>query len=969
MPTTSSPMAVPTLAPSIDLTSAPMSGDEGAVDEGAVDEGAVDEGAAQTSSEGISDSAMVAMYAAAGFVGFVAIVILALVFIRCARRRQKNSSALPFVKGGSPYDPKDPSADTAVPAELQFEPAPYTTLRGSQRKKKKKKPDSASTSPDQSPSRLAAIVESPDDPSEEDYDEEKGFEVLNYVDVEEQDFEEYIFEYKETTPDTSFTASSASENYSPSYNPETGKSKTVSSSGRDGSDFENKHCGALVPVVSDGPRLNYRIDTQPEEVGPIVQASDGQHQTLDNDIPPICGVRSEETTSPVYIEDDEQVTENGAIVPIIDSQERSVYAIPHAYRMRSEGKTSPVYIKDDNPGNENRAMLPIDLGNERSRSLRSEATTSPVYIEDEIQPAGYGAVVPVHYRNRRSTYAVEAPPIFMPAVPLSYRTHTDSATSSVYVEDEKQIVAPSAVFPVNRASVDSVGSSMSNHTILMQKLQSVQLERALPPASIYTAETKETEETKQSTMVPVNPEHGLSVHALKSSSTDKSHFLELQRMLSDDTSIYTTETKETQQSAIVPVNHEHGRSVHALTSPSKKVNSLFEPADSTMRATKSPRDEYKEQLSPGISVYIDDDGSVEMISDDDTNTSTPVDEKMARRPVARWGIGPDSVNLDACNRSPTIQEDSPSIRQPMKVHARRSDVDLTNKQPENPRKDRSLPSMGSDRGGFLKRTSQHTQRPSLQKPISPASTESTKIESSARSMRKMRLSRSVQEWKARDLSVQEWKAHDSSVQEWKAEDSEWKAREPSVISHSSSEYDSADGNELHKIPMNMEPTNTLKPRESILTSSESDTSGCEDGNETSTTQEESRSSRPIVTKSQTSRRLEKPRSAPKASSSRQRITKVQMRGREEKSQRARETSPSRPRATTAQFESRVPYFVTGLLSKVEEYDRKFFNPTLPQPTTMKRETKNSSSRDAPFLDITVVRSDDESLPPPPPPRW
>jgi hypothetical protein len=469
-------------------------------------------------------------------------------------------------------------------------------------------------------------------------------------------------------------------------------------------------------------------------------------------------------------------------------------------------------------------------------------------------------------------------------------------------------------------------------------------------------------------MVPVNPEHGLSVHSLKSSSTDKSHFFELQRMLSDDTSIYTTETKETKetketnQSAMVPVNHEHGRSVHALTSPSKKMNSLFEPADSTMRATKSPRDEYKEQLSPGTSVYIDDDGSVEMISDDDTNTSTPVDEKMARRPVARWGIGPDSVNLDACNRSPTIQEDGPSIRRPMKVHARKSDVDLTKKQPETPRKDRSLPSMGSDRGGFLKRSPQHTQRPSLQKPISAASTESTETESSARSMRKMRLSRSVQDWKAHDPSVQEWKAEDSSAREWKA-------REPSVISHGSSEYNSADGNELHKIPMNMAPTNTLKPRESILTSSESDTSGGEDGNETSTTREESRSSRPIVTKSQTSRRLEKPRSAPKASSSRQRTTKVQTRGREEKSQRARETSPSRPGATTAQFESRVPYFVTGLLSKVEEYDRKFFNPTLPPPTTTKRETKNSSSRDAPFLDITVVRSDDESLPPPPPPRW
>jgi hypothetical protein len=1153
LPPTLSPMGAPTLAPSMELSSATPTSDEVVVVSSAAptsDEvvvvpppsvpGEVDTAQTQTPSGGESnDTVMIAVYSVAAIVGFAATAILAFVFISYSRnRRQKNNSTLPFAMGENPHGPNDPSANTAIPAELQSEPAPYT--RRSPRRKKKPT-GSRSSTPERSPSRLAAIAESPDDFFEQD-DGEGGFEVLHNVEGEERDIENHIFGYKGTTPDTSFTTSSASRDYY-SYLDEDKSDKSVSSRESDGSDYENKHGGALVPIVSDVPRPYYMMETRPGAAGSIVRVSDGQHQNLNNDIPLICLARSKGTTTPVsYTEDDRQVTENGAMVPVIHQQERAVYAkqitsnkdFPPINQMPSDGTTSPVYIEDDKPGARHEAMVPmihgqersayamnmppdngippisqarsdgttspiyieddergagrgamnsVDRGNERPRSSRSEATSSPVYMEDDIQPAGYGAAVPVNDGNQRSAYAVKAPPIFMPLVPLSHRTQSDATNTSVQIKEGKQIGVPGATVPVNCDQVrlaNDVESLARNHAILMEKIQRARSEGTSSPNSLYTTETKEYMYKLQS----VRSEGTLS-----------------------PTSIYTSETKETVKSAKAPESPERVRSVYALKSPSTNRSLLFELADAPTRATELPRYEFKDQLAPGISAYIDDDGSVEMVSDDET---APLDEIAARRPLPQWSVAPASVKLDACNSPPTQPESPrkdrflPSIgsdrggfskRSPpsplvstesnLKVNeeAKRTStktevsrpvsqyrLDADSSRLESPRKDRSLPLMGSDRGGFSKIL---PQRSSIQKAVEKSNHTSTKAEASRleahprvdtaippRLMRKMRLSRIVQEWTTEDPSVQEWKA-----------------KRPSASEHDSSEYDSSDSSEQHVIPKKMEPTNnvTPSPPESILlTCSESESTEEDGGNEASRIPEKSQSapetlsSRPLNTMAQTSRGQDKSRNSPETSSSRPRNTQTQTRrGREnivltcsesesteeeggteasripeksrsapetlpsrplnkmaqtrrgqEKSRNARETSSSRPRNTQTQThrgreksrnapetsssrplnnkaqtsrgreksqkapvyssshpsfteaqeeettlsESLVSSVFTGLFSKVEEVDRMFFNPTPLQTATTKKKT---TKRDAPFRDITVVRSDDESLPPPP----
>jgi hypothetical protein len=229
-------------------------------------------------------------------------------------------------------------------------------------------------------------------------------------------------------------------------------------------------------------------------------------------------------------------------------------------------------------------------------------------------------------------------------------------------------------------------------------------------------------------------------------------------------------------------------------------------------------------------------------------------------------------------------------------------------------------------------------------------------------MRKMRLSRTVQEWKTEDPSVHGWKA-----------------RGPSGSEVDSSEYDSSDSIERHVIPKKVERTKsvTQSSRESILlTCSESESTEEEGKNETSRISEKSWSapktspSLPLNTNTQMTWG-QKSQTAPETSSSRPLNKKAKTNKRQEKSLKALVYSSPHPSFTESQEqettapESLVSSVFTGLFSKVEEVDRIFFNPMLSPPQMAKTKKATTKRNDAPLLDITVVRSDDESLPPPP----
>jgi hypothetical protein len=954
---------------------------------------------------------------------------------------------------GNTHDSNNPSANTAIPAELQAVPARYAQRSP---RRKKKLTDSGSSTPERSPSRLAAIAESPDDFFEDDVGEGEGLEVLHDVAGEQLEIENQIFGCKGTTPDTSLTVSSASGDY---YSSCLDEDKSVSSRGSDSSDYA--HGLALIPIVSDEPRPYYMMETRPGAAGSIVRVSHGQHQNLDNDIPLISLARSEGTTTPVSCtEGDRQLTETSAMVPVIRQHERSVYAMqmssnndfPPINPTPSDGSTSPVYIEDDIPCAGHGSIVPVlhgqeqseyainmpprtgiphisqarsdrtaspifleddaqgagrgetnsvDLGNERPRSSRTEATSAPV-LDDDIKPSGYGTVGLVNNGNRRSMHAVKAPAISMPLVALSHRSQSDPINTLVQIEVE-QIGAGGAAVPVNRNQAhlaNGMESLVKGRVVLMDKVQSARSEGTSSPTSTHTTETKEylyklqsvrsestpssstiytreKKETVKSTTTPEHPEHCPSVYASKPPSTIN-NFSVLKSVRSEETlsptSIYTSETKETVKNAKAPENPEHGRFVSALKFPSTNGSVLFEPADTPTRSAESPMYELKEQLAPGTSAYIDDDGSVEMVSDDEP---APLVEKTARQPLPRWSVAPASVKLDACNDAltklefPRMDRSLPSIgsyrggfskRSPpsplvstepnpnVSEHAKRTltatkvsrpvsqhRVDADPRRHEPSRKNRSLLLMGSDRGGFSKIT---LQRSSIQKAGEERNLTSTQTETSRlkiqhhvdtavspRLMRKMRLSRAVQERKTEDPSI------------------EWKVQGPSSSEDDSSDYDSSDSIEQHVIRKKVETTRSLtesSPESILLTSSESESTEEQHRKETSRMSEKSRSVRETSSSRQTSKRQKNSKKAPLYSSSLPSFTKAQ-----------------EQEATTA--ESLVSSVFSGLFSKVEEVDRMFFNPTLSPPRTATKKKQVTKRDDATFRDITAVRYGEESL--------
>lgn len=949
-------------------------------------------------SSGLNDTTTKALFAVSGLIAALAIAILTYVFLSVKRRRQRKRSGLPVTKQLNENNGRgDGGAETGIPAESSLE-----TIGGSMKRKKKKRSVSMTSEPC-SPSRLGAIDES----SLEDASLEEGHELSQ--DDEDDDIENYVFDYTETTPDTSFSSSPSSspervtQSRDVPFATSTAADHTVISPSlvavaeeaappADGAyrfaspatEDEDDHSSTddedlddhlhrtereLIPVASDGPRPYYMLDTRPEGAGSIIKV----------------GNRSK-----------------------IPNESQQVNTAPFTTGTKSESS-------NDVAGR--RAMVSANLGARSSYALDYRISATPLSVPQSMVASAPntihekrmglpGTMVPLSKSGNHSAYEVGPPDVGGMVTP--YDRSNARASSTIHARDDHH----------NQETAEPISKEHLQH---LQKLWSAKSDSTKTLASIDEDGTP----TKQNALVPVSePRSAYVIGSEREYGFDDQLSPCTSMYFDEESTVATGATGEgTLESA--PLDEKASRSyiarsklipapqrmhvdapvgsASALRSTPKRRNVSSSPvspssarldaispltvekSDTQPTARKmSPSYIINAPLSPGstigsTSIYIDDEGSVEMEADDHSNASVPIDEKYT---------APSSVALDAC-LTPKKNEDMElrPTEEIKKVAARKT-------------------------YGTSKKTRSSTQegKPSLSAapklspppPLSPTSTITNESRSSVesvnelgrspaetsetiRQMRKMRLERTIRGWKADGARSQKEEASTSMKQRDSADGAHsQKARATLSVNQTRSQKKrttsvkqknstgikdrmeapmrpsvpikrlSQNTAATHSIPNDGQShttgDDTIAPsiptlystKSAVFTSSDSDTSS------------EKRPLPPVKKKSYS--RHEQPRRSTSTSTARkkhvERKEKAEHGATSRKSERIRQSKPERKGSVQPPV---IASYLSGIIKHVEEAEHKFFNPTL-TPTKSK---KTASQK--------MDSSDDDSMSPPPPP--
>ena len=969
------------------------------------------------SPSGPSDKTTKALFAVASFIAVLAIGILTYVFISFRRRKQRKKSTLPVAEQWSKnHKPRDGNAVTDVSAG-----EPIETFGGNSKRKKKGK---ASSPEPISTSRLDAIAEAPDDMFEEESLEE-GVELV-HDDEDDEDIEKYVFSYEETAPGTSLSSSQSSPKSSSSPEqiakatagmavagmspfPDVGRPRSSSSDSKnyDSTSNENdlRHVNRelthqdvkgsvrmsereLVPVDADSPRPYYMLDIRPEGAGSIIKVNSGQAKdcvelTVENEpsteknIPLSHGqafkhLRVDGTSASFYNIAMEQVADNGAIIPVRQASQ-SAYAV------------------------------------ESGSTAKSLAQARTEYVEDDEQSKGHGIMVPVYRSQSHSVYAMGSPTLTK-AVPFS-RERSDATSSTVYIEDSKDIAAEGALGEVTseqgQVHAKASESASKEHTLLLQKLRSAKSEAAVSLASI----DEDAESAKPSGMVPVR-NGGLSyAEESWSNNSEKPSSYFFEEQLSPCTSMYIDEESvaaSTDDGTYIsaPVDEKTSRpwpspkklnlssqiSPISTISPSAERKNASPPvtrapvrmevASPHYASNKSPAYVFKAPLSPGstiatTSVYIDDDGSVEMERDDETIASAPLDERASQGVQMQQDTTPTSVKLDACASPPQSEEIPDEPAQDTKTISVRKSYRKSNKM---------RPSSSSQVGPLTPKGGRNSLLSSAPKlspppPLSPTSTSTNEskssstesanysgeaaieVRSSPRSMRKMRLERTIHDRKAQSPSVKEQAA---AMRKMRLERTirNRKTQSPSDKEHAATSFGDQTLARPYDQTLMPPPTNPTRYQKgaSIVIDNQSHTTGDKTIAPRSPGSQSSHDSDLMDGIIPTSSDSDAPNGKP-APPPIKRIT------RNERSRRiARDSSASdalkkkAERNEDAAQPAVITSYFSGLIKQVEEAERQFFNPTLSQKKKTKKALKGSRQR----KEYEAHLSDNDSLPLPPP---
>jgi len=1049
---TASPTSTPieTEPPAPDSTPAPTESPTARPTDGEVFVTPIDSGNGdknvQTGSSTLSDGTTKALFAISALVALLAISILAYVFISIRRRRQRKNSTLPLANQWNQSNKRGSGgADTGIPAEDTVD-----TFEGSKKRMKKKKSPSMSSEPS-SHSRLAAIAEAP----LEDASLEEGIELID-DDGEEEDIERYVFDYTETTPETSFSSSQSSSaspdkaarstgaaiwadtehaRYVPEKaaraagvdvaavksSPDVGMSRCSSSSESDCDPTDDDDVlirgnritstGELIAVHSDGPRPYYMLDTRPEGAGAIMKVGGSQSKN------PNCD-------------------------GYIDNTPRLENCIPLTRRVAltpgwMDEMTPPAHIVNNKQPADGGTMIPVSHGSRSSNAVgtsatplsrvRSDGTSSPVYIEDE-QSTGHGIMVPIAGSHNRATYEIDPPALNTFAE--TPRDGSNSTSPTVQVENNRgnRGTAPEeAILEENREQARLALETPSNHRmLLMKKLGSMKSDGTL--ASI----DEDGALAKQSAMVPAKMETTPTFHFEDQLSPCTSMYLE------EDSTVATAATGDvTYESA--PLDEKASRPHKARSqvsstpprtnvSPPVKTSSTLGPTprrtnglslvgvasakldtispltvekgDACLPTKKSPAFIFNAPLSPGstigsTSLYIEDDGSVELERDDDTNASTPLDEKY---------MTPASVKLDACSTPHKAEETSSTspAQEIKKITVRKSYGNSIKARLSTARKAGPLSPKGVDstlspgNSNKTRLSASHMATPLTRRvvdsklppgapklspppPLSPTSTSTNESQSSSeagnnfgrspaetseviRSMRKMRLER--MRGKKPDSSLYQKERNPENTTERFPASSYQRATLPqpadpvrrpqqnkATTASIPDGYSQTAGNDT--ISPSSPSVDSIKYGDPTI-SSESDTS-TEEHPPPVRSISTARSEQPWKSVRDTSMSDDRKKQVKRRDSTRSAPTS-------RRSERKRSTSGTRPKKAERKVDAQpavITSYFSGLMKHVEEAERQFFNPTLPPKKT---QAKAASQRS----DYEADSSDDESMPPPPP---
>ena len=656
-------------------------------------------------SGGMDSTTTIALCALAAFLGILVLSLLVFLFVcrKRSRSREKSNTTLPITEDGNEGEQIEPVAKKAG----KVEKAPLETLKGSPKRKKKRK--KIPTVP--SPSRLTAIEESLDDYLDEETDDE-GYDLeANAEEENEEDLVDYLYDEQVSSPEDETPETLESQRHQQRTTVSKAVPLTTSSTDTDDiPDVSSENEGALVLVDTGKPRPYYMLDTRFGTAGGIVDVGNHQAHSSEN-----------------YLQEEQIDT---AQIPARN-------AIP-----------------------------PINLA-------RSDGTTSPVYVEDGKNGGGHGAIVPVYHEQGRSVYAMDS--MANNDIPAIQFTHTrsEATATSVYIEDDKQVDTNDAVVPVNHEhgrSVYAVDSMAAKNDI-----PPIQIKHKASDANASTSGTEHI--VGPAALIALKNDTGRSPYAIESAATDTSSMMQLRRVFSDETSmsLYIEDDNTVpDKEAEVPANqertqtsnavsdgnasfaakHKEGRSIDAMVAAAKNATSSRKSVDKRAYGTTSPA-VFECQVSPSSSVYINDDGSVEMTVD---AFDAPLDEKS---PLV--GSRLDSVKLDAC-ASP-VREDidvEPIYQKEPKSVVRGSNAGTNRKAPRLPKKENSSRNRVSlslhngmqrpaEIGASVQLFSRTDAPPQLAESDTVSSAESSErtkkvtnkdVEISARDMRRMRLARS-----------------------------------------------------------------------------------------------------------------------------------------------------------------------------------------------------------------------------------
>ena len=637
--------------------------------------------------------------------------------------------------------------------------------------KQQKKKRSISFSSDPASSRLEVIAETPDD-TMENVSLESGVEVV-HADDEEEDDENYVFDYAQTTPDTSFSSYQSSAASPEKANNAKSAPEAREQAGNGSGLVAALAGGTALAVVSSRSYSASDSDSDPAadeaRKGGILSATrNNDSSSLKEDEVEVLTVTSNESSA--YYMLDTTTGGAGSIIKVGSSQDEGLNdkgSIENESQPSSDNSpksSSHLASSGGDSQGASAAIVPVNRGARSSyamdnRTPRSHRTKSLLDTEE-----GHGMIVPVARDNNRSSYAMEPPSLSRD------RPNFDANA------------ADGAMVPVDRKEGQyASGVALKEHGLLLQKLRSIKSESTMSLAAIDEDATS----LKGSTNASVNHAPASSYYFQEQLSPCASMYLEEDSTVATFESAPLDERTSRAQMTRVQQNPSPARAdafsssspVSTLSPTPKRTNAVsqtnqasvsldaispltVERGDAHPIPKQSPLYVMQAPLSPGstvgsTSLYVDDDGSVEMERDDNSDAGIPLDEKKSI---------PASVKLDACvsPQQKTVETVAEPAKETSKMTVRKSYISPTTGQSPSARSN-SLPRK-TRHNSITSGAPKLTQPP----PLSPTSTSTSNSRSSAesasnylrplmdpgksvRSLRKTRLEHTVRSWKVDEL--------------------------------------------------------------------------------------------------------------------------------------------------------------------------------------------------------------------------